>query len=124
MQSSAIYKKALEIVKITESLIHTFDDIKDKLRLKEQMMRNARLLPAKVAGAEAMDLYSLKMENAVLIKIAARELLADTSLCRQMDICTEDYLQVLRNEIESFRLLYLDWIRSFDKSIDIEDGWS
>ncbi|HEY8400282.1 MAG TPA: four helix bundle protein [Cytophagaceae bacterium] len=124
MYNSAIYQKAVEIVKITESLIHSFDDRKDKLKLKEQMVRNAKMIPAKIAGAEAMDLYSLKMENAILIKIAARELLADSSLCRQMELCEKDYLSLLKNEIELFRLLYLEWVNSFDRSNDIDDGWS
>jgi hypothetical protein len=64
------------------------------------------------------------MENAVLIKIAARELLTQTTMCKHERLCNLEYLQLLRNEIENFRLLYLAWVQTFDKSNDIADGWS
>jgi hypothetical protein len=34
-----------------------------------------------------------------------------------------DYLDLLRNEIEEFRLIFIDWVQSFDKTNDIPDNW-
>lgn len=41
-----------------------------------------------------------------------------------LDINEEDYVDLLREKIEEFRLLFVDWIRSFDKTYDIPDNWA
>ncbi|MNE77638.1 hypothetical protein D3C80_1739670 [compost metagenome] len=86
-------------------------------------MENAFLLGAKISGAEGGDLYTLRMENAVIIKIHARELLTQTTLCRMEELAEDKYLQLLRDEINSFRLLFIEWVNNFDKSNDVPDDW-
>jgi hypothetical protein len=119
-----VFIKAREIGEITRTIVETIDSEKDIFKMKEFMLSNAYLLGAKIAAAEGGDLYSIRMENAVLIKIAAKELLTQTTMCRHEKLCNQEYLQLLREEIENFRHLYLEWIRTFDKLNDIDDGWS
>ncbi|MDO1447229.1 hypothetical protein Q0590_13245 [Rhodocytophaga aerolata] len=119
-----VFIKAKEISEITRTIVETIDSEKDLFKLKEFMLNNAYVLGAKIAAAEGGDLYSIRMENAVLIKIAAKELLTQTTMCKHEKLCNQEYLQLLKNEIENFRHLYLAWIRTFDKSKDMEDGWS
>jgi hypothetical protein len=121
--NTPIFQRAYEIVKITKALVESIDDAKDKLNLKSQMLSNALMIPEKVASAEVVDLYSIKMENAVIIKIAARDLIAQSSLCKQMQLNHPEHLKLLRDEIENFRLVYREWISGFDPSDDIDDGW-
>ena len=123
-KSMAVFKKAEEIVEITRAIVDSIDEEKDELHVREQMMLNAYTIPAKIAGAEGGDLYSIRMDNAVLIKLAARELQAQTSLCHAEELCDPKYLQLLRDEIASFRELFIEWIKSFDKNNDIEDEWN
>jgi hypothetical protein len=118
-----VFKKAMQIAELTRAVVDTFDREKDVLNMRESMMEHAYILGAKIAGAEGADLYSIRMENAVLIKINARELLASTSWCKEENLCDRDYLQLLRNEIEEFRKLFVDWVENFDKTNDIEDDW-
>ena len=33
------------------------------------------------------------------------------------------YLKVLRDAIEEFRILFIEWVNGFDKSNDIPDEW-
>lgn len=87
------------------------------------MMEDAMIINAKLRGAEAADLYSLRMENAVVIKIHAVSLLTATSGLKMMGLSNNKYLQLLRDEIEAFRILFVDWVNSFDKTNDIADGW-
>jgi hypothetical protein len=124
LKSMPVYQKAVSIVTLTQHLIAAFDKGKDELNLAEFMLANSSLIPAKIAGAEAGDLYSLRIENAMLIRIAARELLAQTSLCKHMKLNHKDHLQLLRNEIEQFRILFLEWVRNFDANNDVRDEWS
>ena len=119
-----IYQKALQIVELATMLTNAFDERKDQLNIADQMLGNAHVIPAKIAGAEAGDLYTLRMENATIIKIAARELMVQTALCKHMKLANNAYLQLLRDEIEQFRVLYLSWVRGFDKTHDAQDEWS
>jgi hypothetical protein len=118
-----IYRKAIQIGEITKHLVDTFDEKKDQFMLREQMMVDAYTLGAKVAGAECGDLYSIRMENAVIIKRHANELLAATSMCSHENLAGSEYLQLLRDEIEEFRKLFVEWIGTFDRSNDVEDDW-
>lgn len=90
---------------------------------KGLMMEDVMVINAKLRGAEAADLYSLRMENAVLIKIHAVSLLTATSGLKMMGLSNNKYLQLLRDEIEAFRKLFVEWINSFDRSNDIPDDW-
>lgn len=88
------------------------------------MMENALLLPAKIAGVQGIDLYDLKMENATLIRKAARELCVQAGSLRfDETIMDKDYIELLRNTIEEFRLLYIDWVENFDPWNYIKDDW-
>ena len=118
-----IFKKAMEIAEITKALTESIDEEADKFHIREQMMANAYVLGAKIAGAEGAGIYRIRMENAVLIKLAACELQAQTSLCKAESLTENDYLKVLRDEIENFRQLFIDWIDNFDPLDNFDDGW-
>lgn len=90
---------------------------------KSIMMEDVMIINTKLRGAEAGDLYSLRMENAVIIKVHATSLLTATSGLKMMGLSNNKYLQLLRDEIEEFRKLFVEWINSFDKTNDIPDGW-
>ncbi|HYG40107.1 MAG TPA: hypothetical protein VD908_15875 [Cytophagales bacterium] len=121
--SLPVFKKAEEILKIVQTLSEVIDKEKDVLLMGEQMLANAYVLPVKIVGAESGDLYSIRYDNATLIKLAARELQAQTSLLKEEKLCDKKYTELLRNEIEEFRILFIDWVKGFDKLNDIEDEW-
>ncbi len=88
------------------------------------MMENAFLIPTKIAGALSARWYDLKMENAALIRKAARELYVQAGSLRFEDcIKDKDYINLLRNTIDEFRLLFIDWVASFDVWDYIKDSW-
>ena len=124
LEALPIYKKALEILDLTQQIVDTFND-EDTAKIHRQiMLEDAMIIPAKIAGAEAMDDYILKMENATVIKIHARSLLTKTSSAKYLDLQDERYLKLLRDEIEVFRLLFKEWILSFEIDTTKEgDGW-
>lgn len=124
LEALPIYQKALEILDLTEQIVDTFND-EDHAKIHRQiMLEDATIIPAKIAGAEAMDDYILKMENATVIKIHARSLLTQTSSAKYLDLQDERYLKLLRDEIEAFRLLFKEWIATFGKgTIKEGDGW-
>jgi hypothetical protein len=90
---------------------------------KYMIMQNAYLIPAKIKGAMAMEYYSLMIENAVIVKVNAVELRTALWACNTLHGIEQQYIDVLRNEIEAFRKIFIDWISSFDKENDLPDEW-
>ncbi|WBO84004.1 hypothetical protein [Hymenobacter yonginensis] len=89
----------------------------------ELMLSNGFQLAAKLAAARATTDYGRSMELAMLIKVAAESLLTQTSLCRELRLTHPDYIQTLRRELDEFRLLFRDWVATFDPTDHYDDGW-
>lgn len=126
LEQFPLYQKAEQIYKITQGLIEIIPA--DNEYLQETtvrfMMENAMTIPAKIARAQAMELYDLKMENATIIRKAARELYVQAGSLRfEEAISDQDYIHLLRNEIDEFRLLFIDWVAGFDVWNYIKDDW-
>lgn len=125
-RQSPLYKKSEEIFKLTQALIQIVPIENEFLQetCVKFMMEDAMLISAKISGAEAVDLYDLKMENAAIIRKCARELYVRAgSLQHEDDIKDKEYIELLRNEIEAFRLLFIDWVASFDPWNYCIDRW-
>jgi hypothetical protein len=124
-RSLPIYLKAEQILKLTEALIQIVP--KEDEFLQETsvrfMMQDALIIAPKIAGAEAADLYDLRMENAAIIRKAARDLYVHAGSLRYHGIKNVEYIELLRNEIDEFRLLFIDWVAGFDVWNYIKDDW-
>jgi hypothetical protein len=90
---------------------------------KESMISNALMIPAKIAGAESVNLYDIRMENAAVIRKAAREILTDASGLQLAGFKDIEYLDLLRIEMEGFRVLFAEWVKSFDPENYKIDRW-
>lgn len=121
-----IFQKAEQILKLTEGLVHIVPSENEFLQetTVRFMLENAMIIPAKIAGAEGGDLYDLRMENAAIIRKAARELYVQAGSLRYEDgIADNDYIDLLRSTIDEFRFLFIDWVASFDVWNYIKDSW-
>ena len=121
-----IYQKAEQIFQLTQGLVQIVPPENEYLQetVVKFMMENAMIIPAKIAGAEAGDLYDLRMENAAIIRKAARELYVQAGSLRFEDgIRDKDYIELLRNNIDEFKLLFVDWVAGFDQWNYIKDSW-
>jgi hypothetical protein len=119
-----VYKKAEELAELGEIIAGTLKDGAGKEHFEHEMISNGYLIQAKIAGAEGGGLYSLRMQNAVLIKYAVQNMFNAVAASAMMDINEEDYVDLMRDKVEEFRLAFVDWIRGFDKSYDIPDNWA
>jgi hypothetical protein len=125
-RQSPLYKKSEQIFKLTHALIEIIPHDNEFLQetCSKFMMEDAMMISAKISGAEAVDLYDIKMENAAIIRKCARELYVRAGSLRfEEDIKDKEYIELLRNEIEEFRLLFIDWVASFDQWNYIIDRW-
>ncbi len=121
----SIITKADIIFKQVEALIKAIPE--DDILLQSQaglMMSDSMMICSKLAGASGVGLYSIKMQNAAIIRQCAMDLYIFVGVLRYHDgFILNDYVALIRKEIEEFRLLFIDWILSFDKSDYIWDEW-
>lgn len=90
--------------------------------LKEMTLADASVIPAKISGAEAGDLYVLRMENAAVIRKAANDVYVQCASFQMMGIAKNDEIDAVRIEIETFREYFKEWVGNFEKD-EFEDEW-
>ena len=119
-----IWKKGMEIVKLVDHIMAAAPEgdemLQDQIR---QMKGDAMMIPAKVANAEGGDRYDLRMENAAIIRKAAKDLVVGLNGLEMFGFHEPQYFDLLRKEMEEFRHLFIDWVAGFDKGNFVPDRW-
>jgi hypothetical protein len=119
-----IYQKGKEIFDLIKRITDLIRENNEYLMdIKGCMLSDAALLTVKIAGAEAAGLYDLKMENAAIIRKAARDLMVQQHSLESFGFEYVEYYQMVRDVIDEYRLLFIDWVASFDKWDYIIDRW-
>ncbi|WOD44342.1 hypothetical protein [Hwangdonia lutea] len=129
-----VFKKAMEIQKLVDHIVECVEqsDIEFENEIESEMIKNnlrylsenAMIIPAKIAGAASEDmLYDIRMENAAIIRKSARELITDARGIQMHGFKDIEYLDLLRNEVEAFRVLFAEWVKTFDCWNYIIDRW-
>jgi hypothetical protein len=68
-------------------------------------------------------MYDLKMENAAIIRKAACDLMVQRHSLDMFGFEYVEYYQIIRDLIEEYRLLFIEWVAGFDKWDYIIDWW-
>ena len=120
-----IYQKAMNLCTLVDSLMLAIPQDDEYLQAtKGMMMEDAMVMAAKIAGAEGGNLYSIRMQNAAIIRDHAMHLYVQIGSLRFHDTFKDiEYVTLLRAELDEFRLLFIDWVASFDPSNHIWDEW-
>ena len=119
-----LYKKGEEIQYVVRLLAELMPKDNELLQtMKGEMLYNAGLLTVKIAGAEGVELYDLKMEAATFIRKAACDLKVMNHSLEEFGFENVEYFQIVRDLIEEYRLLFIDWVSKFDKWNYIIDRW-
>lgn len=119
-----IYKKGMEIFEVVDHICQLIPDDDQYLgHVKSVMLEDAMLLTVKVAGATGGQLYDIKMEAATIIRKAARELMIQNHSLEKFGFEHVEYFDIVRDLIEEYRLLFIDWVAGFDQYDYIIDRW-
>ncbi len=119
-----IYKKGWEIYEVVNQICQLIPEENEMLaHVKSNILEDAMLLTVKVAGATAGQLYDIKMEAATIIRKAAQDLMIQNHSLEMFGFEYVEYFQIVRNLLEEYRLLFIDWVAKFDRWNYIIDRW-
>jgi hypothetical protein len=119
-----LFKKAIDVLNLTKTICDVMPADDHAEITRGLMLENAMIVPAKIKGAMAVDdVYSLVMENAVLIKVNICQLKEQLWACNAFHEVDQKYLDVLNDEISAFKKIFIQWVSSFEKENDLPDDW-
>ena len=125
IQQLPIYQKAELIFQLVKALVASLPEDDEYIQgTKHLMLEDTGMMMAKIVGAEGGDLYSIRMQNAAIIRDYAMHLYVQVGSLRFNKHYKElEYIKLIRNEIDAFRLLFIDWVNSFDTTNYFWDEW-
>lgn len=88
----------------------------------EDFYGDALLVGVKIKSSEVAGIYTLRMENAAIIRKAAQSIASGLLLFLEDGDIDENHIMVVRNEINAFRLLFIEWVNTFEKD-EFTDEW-
>lgn len=123
-KSLPLYRKGKEIYELVRNITDLIPDDNKELEFTKQfMIEDAMKLSIKVAGASGAGLYDLKMEAAAIIRKAAKDLMVQNHTLEMFGFKEVHYFDMVRDLIEEYRLLFIDWVAGFDQWDYIIDRW-
>ena len=119
-----MFKKAIDILNLSQTICDVLPERKHAEVTPSLMMGNTNTVTTKIKGTMAAhDVYSLVMENAVIIKVNMGQLKDWLWACEAIHNVEERYVDVLKNEIKTFKKIFIQWVGSFNKKRDLPYEW-
>lgn len=123
-RETALFKKSQEIYDILKIITDLIPEDNKHLQFtKLHLLENIYTIQAKIVGAESVNLWDLKMENAAIIRKCARELMVLYHSLKMHGFEEANYYKIVREKIEEFRVLFRDWVLTFNPKHFIVDEW-
>jgi hypothetical protein len=123
-QKLPIYLKGREISNVVNRIGELIPEDNPHLQeIKGWMMVDAAQLYIKVIGAETGSLYDMKMEAAAIIRKSAHDLILNQHSLKMFGFKEAEYFSIVRDLVEEYRLLFIDWVTGFDKWNYCIDRW-
>jgi hypothetical protein len=89
---------------------------------KGMLIGDAFQVAVKLKSSEAGNMYMIRMENAGIIRKNAQFIKSSMLTMMAEKVIENDHGRVIREEIDKFRLLFKDWVSTFQKD-EFEDEW-
>lgn len=123
-RSMPIYQNGMEIAEVIDQLSDLIPEENEMLQdVASWMKADAHQLAVKVAGAEGGGLYDIKMEAAAIIRKSARDLMIQNHSLKMHGFEHVAYFQIVRDLLEEYRLLFIEWVAGFDQWDYVIDRW-
>jgi len=119
-----LYRKGEEIYELVSKIVDLIPEENEHLQFaRREILTDALILMVKVAGAEAGDLYDIRMECAAIIRKAAQNLMVQYHTLEMYGFEEVEYYHMVSDLLEEYRVLFIDWVAGFDRNNYIIDRW-
>lgn len=123
----ALYQKWKEIMLMLKGALDTTqseeaENISYTDDLKYMVLGDAYEVGVKIRSSEVGSMYVLRMENAAIIRKNAQHVASSLLTLGAEDETEEQYVDLIRAEIDQFRELFKVWIGTFEKD-EYTDDW-
>lgn len=123
-RNTPLFRKSQEIYEALKTITALFPEDNDYLHdVKQNLLGDSMIIQAKISGAEAVKLYDIKMENAAIIRKAARDIMVGGNCLAMFGFEDAKYYKVVRELVEEFRILFAEWVEGFNPKHFIVDDW-
>ncbi|MEZ4792804.1 MAG: hypothetical protein R2783_04885 [Gelidibacter sp.] len=133
-EQTPIYLKAKEIQQLVFSLVALIEEseLPDAQEIELDLLEGdlfamksftSEILSGISIGSCSIFPYDMKMESAVIVRKATKSLLSFAYGIEDMGLKDIDYLDLLYEEIEAFRELFVEWVKTFDLWKYDDDNW-
>jgi hypothetical protein len=124
LKAKLIFDLIHQVIKYADKINE--DDVKGQITQEyvNFLRESSALMIVKLSSSLREDIpYDLKMENATIVRKSAREVLTNISGLELMEFREIDYLSLVRKEMEEFRVLFAEWVKTFDPWHYSIDRW-
>lgn len=124
LKKHPLLKQAKEIVSIVDALLTTSSDEQEVEMYGNTLRESAMIIVAKLSSGLRSDNYLLCMQNAAIIREHGEYLRLSNHMLNHSGSFNEKYVEMFRQEMENFRLLFKEWAEEIRKmENDFEDEW-
>jgi hypothetical protein len=105
-------REIVSYVSYNKDLLKLYQSNSHRDNIADSLLTDSILIPQQIAAAERSESYAVRMQSATFINIIIRNI---NSYCMGLEkdgVKEKEYLNLLRNEIKSFRRMYKVWKRS------------
>ncbi len=125
----ALYEKWNEIVVMLTGALGTMKDLSEEkeedsfiTEQKAMVLGDAYEAGAKIRSSEAGNMYILRMENASIIRKNGQFVKSSVLNLMMEGEVDEEHGEIIRNEIDNFREMFINWVNTFQKD-EYTDDW-
>ena len=129
LRTVPVYRKALELCAMSREIASYVTFNKDLLKLyksnslrdiiADSLLTDTILIPQKIAQTEFALSQDEKLENVSYINIMIKNISSYCTGLERDGVKEKEYLNLLRQEIDSFRKMFKKWTRTLPNSGDI-----
>jgi hypothetical protein len=112
--------QAEEVYHVVTTMLETVPN-EERSIYEGPMLESCMIIPAKIAGAMGSGSWLLSMQNAAIIRQHAEYLLTSTSGLKYEENVDQRYVQLLREEMQKFRALFVEWVKEINAMKKEED---
>ena len=128
LRTVPVYRKALELCKMSRAIASYVSFNKDLLKLyksnslrdiiADSLLTDSILIPQQIAEAEFSDSRSVRLKSTSYINIMIRNINSYCTGLERDGVREKEYLSLLRAEIRSFRTSFKEWRKTIVNGSD------